>query len=308
MLRPIAALVVFALTCGVAVAEDKLVGMLFFNFNSDSINETGLEAIEGAVDRLKAHNGKVAIFGHADAEEENPNDLSGARARFIVRLLVANGIQADRLSMTAEGSQKRFVPEKDPQNRRVEIVAIVPTPPLSGKGTWDYGNGIYEGDFANGAPQGDGVFVYKDGARYEGQFQNGAMHGRGRQTYADGGVYDGDWADNRIAGRGRIVYADRGSYEGDWVNGVPEGYGVRIWPNGDRYEGQFRSGRLEGSGVVQFAGDGSRYEGLFRNNQAHGRGKKTYRDGRTFNGQWNEGCLRQGNLKVSVGTPISQCK
>src|SRR4028119_760964 len=57
--------------------------------------------------------------------------------------------------------------------------------PPNGRVRCNYENGDnYEGNFVNGRPQGQGIYVYAKGDRYEGQFRNGVPNGQGVFLFA----------------------------------------------------------------------------------------------------------------------------
>ena len=62
------------------------------------------------------------------------------------------------------------------------------------KGKAYRGNKVYEGDFANGKPVGQGKMTWPNGDSYEGGFVDGKMEGEGTYYDKDGSiVYSGPW-------------------------------------------------------------------------------------------------------------------
>ncbi|RYZ92307.1 MAG: hypothetical protein EOP47_30475 [Sphingobacteriaceae bacterium] len=55
----------------------------------------------------------------------------------------------------------------------------------NGKGVYDFGWCVYEGDFKNGKPDGKGSMKYDD-YTYDGEFKNGVEDGLGTLTYKNG--------------------------------------------------------------------------------------------------------------------------
>ena len=47
---------------------------------------------------------------------------------------------------------------------------------------------------------GRGKLSWKDGSLYEGNWANDAPNGKGRLIHANGDVYEGDWVDNKATG------------------------------------------------------------------------------------------------------------
>lgn len=108
--------------------------------------------------------------------------------------------------------------------------------------------GCVEGDCQNG----EGIYVYADGAVYKGAFQAGRKNGRGEMFYANGDVY-----------------------KGPFEKGERQGFGTYTYANGDRYVGEFLEGRMKGMGAYRFA-DGATFKGTFQNDGAMGDG--TFKD------------------------------
>ena len=66
---------------------------------------------------------------------------------------------------------------------------------MEGIGTcYDY-NGfiIYEGEFKNNLPHGQGVYTWPDNKRYVGEFKHGKRHGFGTFYINDEISYQGNW-------------------------------------------------------------------------------------------------------------------
>src|SRR5271170_2138138 len=103
-------------------------------------------------------------------------------------------------------------------------------------------------------------------ASYEGGFANGARDGNGLATYyhlPSGGLqmlsYAGGWKRDLMDGHGVAILTDESRYEGD-------GNGILIQKNGYYYEGGWSNGKKCGYGVETLT-DGSRYEGGWINNR-----------------------------------------
>ena len=101
----------------------------------------------------------------------------------------------------------------------------------------------YEGQVANGVPDGYGTISYSNGDEYVGEFQNGSIDGRGAMSYANGEQYVGEWKDNQITGRGTFNYA-----------------------NGEKYVGEFKAGERNGRGTFTYA-DGTTEVGEWQDDQ-----------------------------------------
>lgn len=70
--------------------------------------------------------------------------------------------------------------------------------------------------------------------------------------------------------------------------GKPNGKGKLTLINGDYYEGEFSKGLFEGSGVLNKISEGAIYKGEFKGNLRHGNGIQTWKDGRKFDGQFED--------------------
>jgi hypothetical protein len=71
----------------------------------------------------------------------------------------------------------------------------------NGEGVYVWSNGArYTGEFRKGRQHGEGLLLMPDGASYDGAWQAGKKHGSGIATYADGRVKTGVWKENRHVG------------------------------------------------------------------------------------------------------------
>ena len=52
---------------------------------------------------------------------------------------------------------------------------------------------MYEGEWKNGFPNGQGTYFFSNGEKYVGEFKYGREHGQGTRTYNDGQKYVGEW-------------------------------------------------------------------------------------------------------------------
>ncbi len=64
-----------------------------------------------------------------------------------------------------------------------------------------------------------GRYTYQNGSMYEGEFLNGMPHGQGVCYYVNGDKYTGDWVRHQPNGKGAMVYANGDRLDGMWNEG-----------------------------------------------------------------------------------------
>ena len=175
---------------------------------------------------------------------------------------------------TQDSSRGR--PDEEPYNRVVS-----------------YTNGYtYDGEYANGNPNGHGIMTFPNGDRYDGQWRDGFRHGHGGMSYANGDVYDGQWRYGLRNGHGIMTYDNGDRYDGEWWDGNRNGHGIMTYANGDRYTGRWFRGDLR-RGQMRYA-NGDVYDGAWANGQRNGTGVMVYGNGERYDGAWLNG-QRNGN-------------
>jgi len=98
-----------------------------FGFNDVALTPEGRQAIDGALDCLKALKGKVVLEGHADERgtEEYNLQLSNRRAATVKKYLTDLGLSGGKLESVGYGENKPAVDGHDEAawaaNRRVEF-------------------------------------------------------------------------------------------------------------------------------------------------------------------------------------------
>lgn len=195
----------------------------------------------------------------------------------------------------------------------------------NGNGICQYPDGYYRGDIVNGRRQGRGLFYYyaQEGGEaapvnedlygiatvYEGEFRNDRPNGQGRFVFANENRYEGEVKDGLPHGTGLFVFlTSEPSIENEDI-GDPYLVGIR-WKQEEylsRYYGEFANGLFSGRGTLiygrcrtyQINGRNdlrcARYDGQFRNGQPHGRG--TYNDDVCVVRGGNYDCIRfSGNF------------
>ena len=114
---------------------------------------------------------------------------------------------------------------------------------------------------------------------------------------------DGAWKQARFTGslkagkahgQGHYLGDDRGTFKGEFVDGVPSGKGVLKTASGGHYEGDYVAGKKQGQSVYVL-GNRVRYDGAFVDDWPHGQGTLTLPSGETATGNWNMGCLDDGD-------------
>ncbi len=93
----------------------------------------------------------------------------------------------------------------------------------------------YDGDLANGLPNGSGKMTFKNGDIYTGDWKNGFMSGYGKLTTADGMVYEGNWINGNKNGEGKLLISDGSVITGNWVNGKLNGSSTVIINDGSTH-------------------------------------------------------------------------
>lgn len=134
----------------------------------------------------------------------------------------------------------------------------------------------YVGHFHNGRFQGQGSYRFSNGDQYKGQWQAGRMEGQGEMIYQNGNRYTGEWKDSQRHGKGELVYRSGSFYKGNWANSQKSGKGYSQYRNGQRHVGDYQNGKPHGYGVQ--VADGETYRGTFSRGVRHGAGECT-RDG-----------------------------
>jgi outer membrane protein OmpA-like peptidoglycan-associated protein len=103
--------------------------ILFFETGTTTLVPQSQPVIETILDAIKRRGAiTIAVSGHTDAVGSNQfNDkLAHDRAVAIQNLLLRNGIEPDRLTVSSHGKGNPLVPTPDcvaePKNRRVEVI------------------------------------------------------------------------------------------------------------------------------------------------------------------------------------------
>lgn len=173
---------------------------------------------------------------------------------------------------------------------------------------------VYIGTFHDSKPNGF-LKLYRNGKLYyEGNWKDGAFNGEGTLYKEDGSIKTGDWVAGRLSqtlvdiqlpqghyygytkdgkpdGLGKIDYTDGTSYQGKWKTGLWEGEGLYI-SNNDSVYGVWEKGKI--CGDVVYRTPQLYFEGTFVDNIPMGVGNLAQSDGSYYSGFWLDG-KREGN-------------
>lgn len=157
---------------------------------------------------------------------------------------------------------------------------------------------IYEGDFAQGAANGQGTLYDLEGHLiYSGQFLDNRYSGEGQLFYPNGNMaFKGGFQDNDYHGQGRL-YDVSGNliYEGGFLRGRFHGEGTQYHPEGPiRFKGYFENNHYQGEGQLWDAQGQLTYAGMFDSGLYNGPGKLYDQNRLRYQGHFQNG-LYQGN-------------
>ena len=118
------------------------------------------------------------------------------------------------------------------------------------QGTAFFPDGVYQGEFFDGNPDGFGIIRGYDGYTYEGSWSDGNYSGYGELIYVNEILSEkstediilsqkGNWLAGNLNGVAEIIYGDGEIIRGLHLDGVLNGYGERIFPDGIIWEGIF---------------------------------------------------------------------
>ena len=159
---------------------------------------------------------------------------------------------------------------------------------------------VYEGQLANGDPNGVGVAV-KDGVYvYRGEWAGQQRSGFGayqnlRQHY----TYAGEWRDNKEDGAGVYRLANNEVYDGEFHHGVPDGFGVLTGDTSDPFReevGQFNDSERGASYSVVYERKDVVVYGMTKHGRLEGPAAKLDRAGRVL----EQGTYEDDVLKMAM--------
>ena len=173
---------------------------------------------------------------------------------------------------------------------------------------------VYIGTFHESKPNGF-LKLYKNGKLYyEGNWKDGAFNGEGTLYKEDGSIKTGDWVAGRLSQTLVDVQLPQGHYYGYAKDGKPDGLGKIDYTNGTSYQGKWETGLWEGEGLYisnndsvygvwqkgKICGDviyrtpQLYFEGTFIDNIPMGIGNLAQSDASYYSGFWLDG-KREGN-------------
>lgn len=171
------------------------------------------------------------------------------------------------------------------------------------KGKKKYSDGIYEGEFQNNLPHGNGKMDFNHKSEhlisYDGKWKEGVTNGKAIIKYRDGTIYEGETKNNaRRNGFGKMTFNDKSEYEGEWVSDKFHGKGTMKYHDGSTYYGEWREDKKEGEGQFSDANSSGKYDGKWKNDQAQGPGTKTTEGGVIYHGEWHQN-VAHGEMNIS---------
>lgn len=149
-----------------------------------------------------------------------------------------------------------------------------------------YKGDIFEGEWQNGKPHGQGTYYYladnkAKGDKHVGEYRNGQPNGQGTYTFfATGEKYVGEFKDGKQDGQGTSKVPNGDWYSGEFKNGMKHGYGTYYYLlnnafKGDIYIGEWRDNKINGLGILTKA-NGTRFEGIGKTTTSSVKQKLTY--------------------------------
>ena len=187
--------------------------------------------------------------------------------------------------------------DSDQSEAEVFFVTREKTCILSPRGN-EISRGLYKGQILNKRKEGYGKMVYSDGTKYKGDFENDLKNGKGEQTYSNGEIYNGDWVQGKQTGSAIITYnkPDNAVYDGEITEGWLNGAGI-FKSNFLIYDGEFKNNKRDGFGSRFYHDWTPEYTGKWVKGKRHGEGKKWYKDGSFYIGDF-ENNKRHGKGKL----------
>ncbi len=167
----------------------------------------------------------------------------------------------------------------------------------------------FTGKFVNGLLNGRGIAKDPRGdVFYSGFFMFGKFHGKGKLHLGRGLIYEGDFIGGEKHGKGKLYQPmnvkirdkiEKGKdhvhviWDGGWINDKIQGQGTYCFREGHKFVGNmihFHTMKWSGVGTMYWKGnDKDTYTGLFLDGMAHGKGKCSFLDGSSYEGNMKSG-------------------
>ena len=97
--------------------------------------------------------------------------------------------------------------------------------------------------------EGFGTYQYPDGL-YEGNWKDNRRHGSGDHFWIKGGHYSGDWREGLYHGFGFILLENGEKFSGQWRKGLKHGRGIMWKTDGTILSGEWKNGKIVSSTLV----------------------------------------------------------
>jgi uncharacterized caspase-like protein len=192
---------------------------------------------------------------------QKPIAYSGTDDRLTITGDVAPG---DRSSAVAANAGPATPAEKTPIAREVQKSVDLARTAEADAREWSHSAQLARSKAADIAGQADeakgrsekglagyGHKLLEDGATYDGQLANGEPNGVGVAAKPDGYVYKGEWSNHRKSGLGTYEsLKSHFTYAGEWQDDKENGAGVYRLQNEEVYAGEFHYGKPDGFGVL----------------------------------------------------------
>ena len=151
-----------------------------------------------------------------------------------------------------------------------------------------YRNGklYYEGNWKDGAFNGEGTLYKEDGCIKKGTWENGRLIQTYYKDKTNEGFYDGYVLNGKPDGIGSMLYRNGSYYEGSWSNGLWSGSGT-YYTKTDTLTGEFVNGKLNGTGI--YKSQHFLYDGEWLDNKPDGIGYAETNDSSFYSGMWSDG-------------------
>eukprot|EP00347_Sterkiella_histriomuscorum_P023389 403334820 len=168
-----------------------------------------------------------------------------------------------------------------------------------------------KGYFDNGRLQKKGKAFFVNGDIYKGYFKDGKFDGKAKMSYkhisTGHGVfseqeaqYKGEFKHGRKHGFGKMEWQDGSKFKGIWEQDQRKSGVLKMKKQQKKYEGEFKNDLFHGKGRMTFIQQKFDFEGTFQNGECPLKGKITYHEiGDIYEGQVNQSFLKEGKGKYT---------